>query len=485
MRFQPMKRGVVVLTLALFYPGLTALAQDSKVPITASDEALESYLQGRDLAEKLRATDGRQYYKQAVAADEDFALGYWALAVTSPTAGEFFEAYEMALEKADNASEPERRIILALDAAVKGDPATQEQHLTALIAAYPNDERVNNLLANYYNGRQEYAKAIQHYEQAISINPKYSPPYNSAGYAYRAIGQYEYSERSFQRYIALLPEEPNPYDSYAELLMKLGRYQESVEQFEKALEQDPNFVISYRVIGVNQIFMGDLTKARKTFATFGEKARTDGERRTALTWTAASYVYEGDTDRAIDALETRYDIVKEKEDAAAMSGDHVFMGNVLLEADRTDDAMSQYERSINIILEADVPAEVKAAAARNHHYFQARVALAERNLDAAKQHTGLYDQQVQKHEIPFEMRRVHELTGSIAIAEKNWPEAVSSLEQANHQDPRILYLMAVAYNGAGDQYGGQAMMEKAANFNGLNFNYAYVRAKAMAAMEEE
>ncbi len=485
MRFQHIRMGGVMLTMALLYPGLTAIAQDAKVPITASEEATELYLQGRDLAEKLRATDGHEYYKQAVEADEDFALGYWALALTAPTTGEFFEAYEIAVEKADKASEAERHMILALDAAVKGDPATQEEHLLALISAYPNDERVNNLLANYHNGLQDYDKALEGYQKAISINPDFSPPYNSAGYAYRAVGQYEDAERSFQKYIALLPTEPNPYDSYAELLMKLGRFEESIGQFEKALEQDPNFVISYRGIGANQIFMGDNAKARKTFEKLGEKARTDGEQRTALTWKAASYVYEGNTDKAIEALEARYDIVEKKEDAAAMSGDHVFMGTVLLEADRTDDAMSQYQQSINTIVEAAVPAEVKAAAARNHHYFQARVALAEGNLDAAKNHTGLYSEEAQKHEIRFEGRRVHELLGTIAMAEGNWDDAVAELEQANQQNPRILYLMAVAYKGAGNQEAGQATMEKAANFNGLNFNYAYVRAKAMAAMEEE
>ena len=74
--------------------------------------------------------------------------------------------------------------------------------------------------------------------------------------------------------------------------------------------------------------------------------------------------------------------------------------------------------------------------------------------------------------------------GTIALAEENWADAITHLEQANQQNPRILYLTAVAYYGSGDQYAGKAMMEKAANFNGLNLNYAYVRNKAKAALEE-
>ena len=64
-----------------------------KIPITtSSDEARKLYLKGRDLAEKLKATDGRQFYEQAVAKDNSFALGYVGLANTSGTTKEFVDA---------------------------------------------------------------------------------------------------------------------------------------------------------------------------------------------------------------------------------------------------------------------------------------------------------------------------------------------------------------------------------------------------------
>ena len=54
-----------------------------KIPITTSSaEARDLYLKGRDLAEKLRATDARRFYEQAVEKDKNFALGYVGLANT-------------------------------------------------------------------------------------------------------------------------------------------------------------------------------------------------------------------------------------------------------------------------------------------------------------------------------------------------------------------------------------------------------------------
>ena len=80
--------------------------------------------------------------------------------------------------------------------------------------------------------------------------------------------------------------------------------------------------------------------------------------------------------------------------------------------------------------------------------------------------------------MPFELRQLHELNGSIALAGKRATAAVQELKQANQQDPRILYLTAVALREAGDAKNAAAIAAKAAKFNGLSFNDAFVRDKA-------
>src|SRR4051812_35084710 len=95
-----------------------------KIPITTSSaDARALYLEGRDLAEKLRATDARRLYEQAVAKDPNFALGYLALANTSGTTKEFIDGTTRAAALAGQVSEGERHLILGLEAAMKGDPA--------------------------------------------------------------------------------------------------------------------------------------------------------------------------------------------------------------------------------------------------------------------------------------------------------------------------------------------------------------------------
>ena len=62
--------------------------------------------------------------------------------------------------------------------------------------------------------------------------------------------------------------------------------------------------------------------------------------------------------------------------------------------------------------------------------------------------------------------------------EKRYATAVEELKLANQQDPRVVYLTALALEGAGDLPHARTVAAKAARFNGLGFNYAYVRARA-------
>jgi len=450
-----------------------------KIPITTqSEEALKLFIEGRDLAEKLRGTDGRELLQKAVAKDEDFALCHLALANTAPSNKEFFASVSHAMALVDKVSEAERHMILAANAGARSDPAAQKEHLTKLTAAFPNDERAQNLLAGFHFGRQEYEEAIAAYQKAIAVNEQFSPPYNQMGYAYRFLGNYAEAEQAFKKYIALIPDDPNPYDSYAELLMKMGRFEDSIAQYEKALSIDANFVASYVGIGINQTLMGQPEKARGTFAKLQHIARNSGERRQGLARMAWSYVDDGKHEAALVPVAKMQAIAEQNGDGASMAGDLVFMGNILVDAGKLDEALAKFTKSVEVMAGAEVPEAVKQAARRNSLFNLARVDLARKNLAAAQAKSQEYAGKVAAKQVPFEVRQSHELAGLIALAEKDFETALAELKQANQQNPRVLYWLAVAYLGKGDAAGAKKSCQLAAEFNGLNFNYAYVRTKA-------
>jgi len=453
-----------------------------KIPITTkSEEARQLYLKGRDLADKLRFTDGRRLYEEAVAKDPDFARAHFDLANTAPTNKAFFDALKKAVALAPKASEGERLMILGLEAGVKGDVAGQKTLYNKLVQAFPKDERALMLMGNFHFGQQDFAAAVVEYNKAAGANSAFSQPYNQLGYSYRFLGKFAEAERAFKKYIELIPADPNPYDSYAELLMKMGRFDESIESYKKALSFDRNFIASYIGIGNDSLFIGNGPAARKAYADLTAVARNNGERRQAMFWSALSYVHEGATDKALAEIDKMSALAKADGDMTALSGDANLAGNILLEAREADKALVKFRETVDLIGKADVPAEVKEAALRTSLYEEARVALAKHDVPGARMKAAEYDKAViAAKSTSFDVRRGRELAGRIALEAKDHAAALSALAEASQQDPRVLYLTALALQGKGDLAKAKEVCARAANFNELNPNYTYVRGKAKA-----
>ncbi len=464
------------------HPETSASAE--KIEITTSSEAArESFLKGRKLLEDLRFTDANEHFQAAVETDPDFASAWVGVANTSASAPEFFAAMRHAIDHMEGASEGEKMQIRAFEAAVNGEPEIQLAQIQALVEAFPNDERAHNAMAAYHFGRQEYDSAIAEYRAAIAIDPTYAPPYNQLGYALRSIGDYAGAEEAFVRYTELIPDQPNPYDSYAELLMKTGRFDDSISQYQKALEINPNFVASYVGIANNQMLMGETEAARSTLARLEGAARNDGERRQACTWSAASYLYDGEFDQALAEVKRRYEIAKATEDNPAMSADLNLQGNILLRAGRTDGAETAFKTSVDLMLASDATDEVKAATERNHDFNMARVALWRGDVDSATAHADTYRKAVAEHNIRFEVFQRHMLDGSLALAAGDTETAISEFNQANQQDSRVLLLKAQAFAAAGNEQAARAACQAVIDFNQLDINLGFTRNNARSILD--
>ena len=494
LRLKSLSRILILLVLAgcQVEPNKTTTANSSAAPnsdgkiaiTTSSEEARKEYLAGRDLSEKLRITDSIQHYDKAIALDPNFALAHLNRAQASPTAKEFFDHLKHAVTHSANASDGERMLIQAAEAGANANPTKQKEILDKLVAAYPNDERAHFNLGGYYFGQQDFTQAITHYKKATELAPNYSTAFNILGYAYRQNEQYAEAEQAFKKYIELIPNDPNPYDSYAELLLKTGRFDEAITQYNKALAIDPNFLNSYFGIAAALTYKGKASDATAELQKITEKARTDGERRTALFGQMVVAADSGHWDEALAEVDKQYALGQKTNDVPAMAGDLQLKGNILLEMGRFDDAKKAYEEAVKSISgDANLSQEVKDNAARFHHYNLARVAIGKKDLAGAKTETETFRKAVEAAKNQNQIKQAHELAGMIALAEKNYDQAISELNQSNQQNPNNLYLLGQAYEGKGDAAKGKESFTKAAKFNSLpQLNYAFVRTKAEKAI---
>jgi tetratricopeptide (TPR) repeat protein len=450
------------------------------VPITSgSDEARKLYFEGRALSEQLRAHDGRLFYEQAAAKDPVFAMAHYQLAANAATPKDFFEHLKQAVALSDKASEGERLMILALEAGGNANPAKALAYQQELVAKYPDDERVHFLLAGGWFGQQEYAKAIAEYQKATSVNPDFSPAYNLLGYAYRQIEKYGDAETAFKKYIELIPGDPNPYDSYAELLMKTGRFDESIAQYRKALSVDPHFSPSRVGIANNLMLQRKHAAGTAAMDELYRRARDAADRRTALFVKGVILVDAGSTDAAVREIEKEYELDTRLADSASMSADAQLLGNILLDAGRTDAAAKRFRQALDLVEKSSLSDEVKQDTRLADRYNRARIALAKADLTTAKSEAAAYTEGAKARQNSFRIRQAHELEGSIALKEKQYDVAIADFAEANQQDPQVIYLTALAYQGKGDGPKAKELAARAANANVLPLaSYAFVRTEA-------
>jgi len=468
-----------LLFFLLLISGCTKKEDADKIPVTTSSaEAEGEFLKGRDLFDKLRLQNSLQYFEEAIEKDKNFALAYYYDALASPTAKRFFEQLDKAVALADNVSEGEKLVILASQAGANGNPAKQKEHLTKLVELYPNDERALSLLGTFYFVQQQYDDAVMQLKKATEVAPDYSAPYNMLGYSLKNLGKYDEAGKAFEKYTKLIPDDPNPYDSYAELLMKAGKYEESIEQYKKALSIDPNFVASHIGIATNNNYMGKYDEARSQLQKLYGMARNDGEKRAALFSMTVSYLDEGNTEMALKEMEKQNQLGAQINDAAAISGDLNTIGNILFEEGKYDDALSNYNKSLQVMEESNLSEEVKENTRRFALYNQSRVALMKNDLATAKARSKEFGEKANAANNTFQKWLSHELEGLIALKEKNYDKAEVELKQANMQNPYTYYRLALVYKGKNDKESAKTQCEMAINFNSLNnMNQSFARTK--------
>jgi len=461
--------------------GPTAATSGSgKIPVTtASEDARKEFLQGQDLAERLLIQDSIQHFDKALSLDPNFALAELSRANSSPTAREFFDHLKKAVSLADKASRGEKLLILGTEAGANGNAAKQKEYLEQLVAVHPNDERAHFNLGGYYFGQQDFTQAIEHYKKATELAPTYSPAYNILGYAYRQNADYANAEQAFKKYIELIPKDPNPYDSYAELLLKMGKFDESITQYRKALSVDPNFINSHLGISADLMYMGKPDEAAAELQKITDKARSDGERRLALLGMTVLDVDGGKMDKALEDMDKQYALGEKTNDVPAMAGDLQQKGIILVEMGKYDEGKGLFERALKMTQDSNLSQEIKDNAKRFHHYNIARVALGKKDYTTAKTEAEEFRKGVEAARNPVQAKQAHELTGIIALEEKDYDKAVAEFQQANQQNPYDLYRLCQAYQGKGDKEKAKEFCMKAAGFNSLpQLNYAFIRMKA-------
>jgi tetratricopeptide (TPR) repeat protein len=90
-----------------------------------------------------------------------------------------------------------------------------------------------------------YYKAIENYEMALSINPKFASAWYNMGNAYAGLGIITRAIENYKQAVSFNRKDTYALYNLANALEQMGRYQEAIDTFTKVLRLDSKHCESY------------------------------------------------------------------------------------------------------------------------------------------------------------------------------------------------------------------------------------------------
>ncbi len=455
---------------------------EKEIPITtASSEARDLFLQGRDKLEDIELAAAAPLFDQAIAKDSNFALAYLYRANSGGGSQVIRANMDKALSLADKVTAGEKLLIHAFQANRAVDRPKQKQYLDSLMAMYPEDKRVMMMYGTYYSSIGDFKNAIDHHAKAIQLDSNFAPAYNILGYAQIFAGNLDAAEKAFKEYIRLVPTKPNPYDSYAELLLKMGRYDESITQYQKAYDLDNTFVGALSGIGNNYIFKGDFAKAREYYQMNFDKSTQVNAKVTALYLKALSFLYENKLDQALKGLAECRSFAENEKQSSAIVYTQAYEGFAITEMAKPQQGLKKYEDAIGAIDKVDLTERAKENLRVVANFWRAYAYASNNMMEKAKASAELCRKDVERRNNPIEKTNLETVLAYIDFKGGKYDAAIERFSKLE-PNPWTMFYQAQANLKKGDKEAAKALFEKVVTWNQNILDLAVVWTRAHKAL---
>lgn len=143
-----------------------------------------------------------------------------------------------------------------------------EKYITEAIEKYPNDESFYLTRGLFYSNHNENEKALEDYEKAISINPKYSYAYNNMGIVYCDMKQYEKAIMFYEKALKFKPNNDKANENIADIyLYYLKDYKKAVFYYTKQIKLTPDNAGVYRYRAQAYFELGEIENEKQDYTT--------------------------------------------------------------------------------------------------------------------------------------------------------------------------------------------------------------------------
>ena len=187
--------------------------------------------------------------------------------------------------------------------------------------------------------KKDYLKAIEHYSNAIGLNPELYTAYNNRGTAYLSKGELDQAIGDFDKAIELNQNDAMAYNNRGTAYRSKGELDQAIEDFDKAIQLKPDDAIAYSNRGIAYLNKGELDQAIEDFDKAIELNQNDA---IAYNNRGNAYRSKGEPDRAIKDYNKAIQL--KPDDAIAYNN----RGNAYRSKGEPDRAIEDFDKAIDL-----------------------------------------------------------------------------------------------------------------------------------------
>lgn len=453
------------------------------VPVTSqSAEAKASMQAGLTALDQNDFQKAREYFTKAIQQDPKLGIAYAFRAQTSQSPKEFADDINNAKANVANASEYEKLYSELDESMLNNDWNKRLEVCQKIASAYPDAARAQLDLGFTYGAGNQFDKAIQCYQKAVELNPKWVGGYTALvnAYIFTEPKDFKKAEENALKAVELAPKSPGAEIALGDCYRAQNNLEKAREAYGKAIELDPNASEGYYKKGHANSFLGNYDEARQNYT---EAMKHDESRMAGTFAIGNSYLYAGDTKAAIGYLEQQFKAFDGSGESAGRitAGKANCLMNVASIAMQAGDVAKLKETvaaidPLNMQMANDNGTEAgKLNAQATSLYWQSIIASLENNFDVAKAKAEEIKKTLESVKDPNKLDQYEFALGFAAMKQKNFSEAVNHFGKTLQVNVYNKYWLALANEAAGNKDKATALLNDISNYNFNEIGYALIR----------
>lgn len=458
-----------------------------RMPVTTeSTEALDHFMQGQRLLDMGHVEEAAGHFEQATMADPDFALAHLRRANAANSLEEFQTNLERAAEYASGASQAEQLAIQAMQEAFDNDVPAQLEIAQRLVDVQPQSPRAWMTLASAQSAMGDEAEARASMSRAAELSPSFAPAHMALGNSYLFVEPRDLAkaQEHMRKAVELEPNEATPHDLLGDAYRARGDLERAAAEYTRTAELDPESGNGYQQRGHVNSFLGNYEQARADYD--AAIALEEGNAKPAFrVYRALVNVHEGKPQAAIDELNQ---LVREI-DAMGVpdpTGSKIFALStaiqIALHHEMFDAARTAMEQRDALLMQQAEQAGTEAVRRQARGTIvldEGLLAARQGDIETATMKANEYMEIMEPSTDPLKNRPAHALLGHVSLSQGQYEDAVAHFEQADPNNPYVMYHHALALDGAGRTDEAMRLFEEVASYNFNSAGLALVRKGAI------